>query len=147
MGAGKRVPRGPCLGALLLADGAMHMLPAHTPRPLAFFHAAEPEETDTDGSIAPSTSAAPPNRGGQGAQAGQGRGVCLVLGTEGQGLSRTALQRCSPVAIPMAGGAMESLNVGVAGAILMFALSRGMPELVGRLHGLGAAQAEPPPAV
>ena len=41
-------------------------------------------------------------------------GLCLVLGSEGQGLSADALRICRPVAIPMP-GEMESLNVGVAG--------------------------------
>lgn len=59
--------------------------------------------------------------------------VCLVLGAEGQGLSHEALSRCVPVAIPMP-GQMESLNVAIAGSILMFALSPGMPQLASRLH-------------
>ena len=45
--------------------------------------------------------------------------ACLVLGTEGKGLSDDALRSCKPVSIPMS-GEMESLNVGVAGAVLMF---------------------------
>ena len=90
------------------------------------------------------------------------RGVCLVMGSEGQGLSKEVLAVCTPVAIPMVasagavggvltggdqqgvegrgaqgGGAMESLNVGVAGGILMFMLSEGLPHLLGRLAGLG----------
>jgi|MDSW01.1.fsa_nt_gb TrmH family RNA methyltransferase len=48
-----------------------------------------------------------------------GGGVCLALGAEGRGLSRDALERCRPVAIPMP-GEMESLNVGIAGGILMY---------------------------
>ena len=50
-------------------------------------------------------------------------GVCLVLGSEGQGLSETALRACRPVAIPMP-GEMESLNVGVAGGILMYLMRK-----------------------
>lgn len=61
--------------------------------------------------------------------------VALVLGSEGQGLSETALQHCTPVAVPMVGH-MESLNVGVAGAILMFVLSRGLPAMTRRLEDL-----------
>jgi hypothetical protein len=61
--------------------------------------------------------------------------VCLVLGSEGQGLSPEVQAVCTPVAIPMQGG-MESLNVGVAGGILMFMLSQGLPQLVGRLGSL-----------
>jgi len=45
--------------------------------------------------------------------------ACLVLGTEGQGLSDDALRACKPVAIPMS-GEMESLNVGIAGGVLMY---------------------------
>ena len=48
--------------------------------------------------------------------------MCLVMGSEGQGLSNTAMQYVKPVSIPMP-GPMESLNVSQAGAILMFALS------------------------
>lgn len=50
-------------------------------------------------------------------------GVCLVLGSEGQGLSPTALDVCGRVSVPMDGD-MESLNVAVAGGILMYALTR-----------------------
>ena len=50
---------------------------------------------------------------------GKGRGgVCLVLGSEGQGVSEEIRSLCREVAIPMAEG-VESLNVGVAGGILM----------------------------
>ena len=49
--------------------------------------------------------------------------MCLVLGSEGQGLSETALRACRPVAIPMP-GEMESLNVGVAGGILMYLMRK-----------------------
>lgn len=53
----------------------------------------------------------------------EGSGVCLVLGSEGQGLSKAAVSRChTRVGIPM-NKEMESLNVAVAGAILMFCLS------------------------
>lgn len=54
--------------------------------------------------------------------AGGQAGVCLVLGSEGQGLSQDAQARCAPVSLPMPGD-MESLNVSHAGAILMFLLS------------------------
>jgi len=49
--------------------------------------------------------------------------ACLVLGTEGQGLSDEALRACKPVSIPMS-GEMESLNVGIAGSILMYLMQR-----------------------
>ena len=49
------------------------------------------------------------------------KGVLLVLGSEGQGLSDAALQHCAPVSIPMPGD-MESLNVAVAGGILMYVM-------------------------
>ncbi|KAL3701317.1 hypothetical protein R1sor_019339 [Riccia sorocarpa] len=48
-------------------------------------------------------------------------GLCLVLGSEGQGLSEDILNDCTPVGIPMP-GRFESLNVAVAGGILMFLL-------------------------
>lgn len=44
--------------------------------------------------------------------------LCLMLGSEGQGLSSTAHELCTPINIPMKGD-MESLNVAVAGGILM----------------------------
>jgi tRNA G18 (ribose-2'-O)-methylase SpoU len=62
--------------------------------------------------------------------------VCLVLGAEGQGLSSSALAVCRPLSIPMVGD-MESLNVGVAGGILMFMLSQGLRPMLlslGRLQ-------------
>ncbi len=61
--------------------------------------------------------------------------VCLVLGSEGQGLSAEVRALTIPVAIPMHGG-MESLNVAVAGGILMFIMSSGLPQLTRRLEGL-----------
>ena len=51
------------------------------------------------------------------------QGVCLVLGSEGQGLSETALRACRAVSIPMP-GEMESLNVGIAGGILMYLMRK-----------------------
>ena len=45
--------------------------------------------------------------------------ICLVLGSEGQGLSELALQECTRIAIPMPGG-VESLNVAIAGGILLY---------------------------
>ncbi|HET9732764.1 MAG TPA: RNA methyltransferase [Acidimicrobiales bacterium] len=56
------------------------------------------------------------------------RHVALVLGAEGPGLSNGALARCdSRVRIPMADGALDSLNVAVAGAVAFSHLSR-LPE-------------------
>ena len=52
-----------------------------------------------------------------------GANVCLVLGSEGQGVSDECAAFCDPVGIAMT-GAMESLNVGVAGGILMHHLQR-----------------------
>lgn len=54
--------------------------------------------------------------------------LCIILGSEGQGLSKTAVAESRPLAIPMS-GAMESLNVSQAGAILMFALGGRSMEL------------------
>ena len=64
--------------------------------------------------------------------------VCLCLGAEGQGLSPAVLHHCRPVSIPQAAGGqlMESLNVAAAGAILMFALSRGAAPLLAQLAAL-----------
>jgi 23S rRNA (guanosine2251-2'-O)-methyltransferase len=46
--------------------------------------------------------------------------VTIVLGSEGSGLSPTLRDRCDEVvSIPLAGG-LESLNVSVAGALLMY---------------------------
>ncbi|GBF90560.1 hypothetical protein Rsub_03132 [Raphidocelis subcapitata] len=76
--------------------------------------------------------------GGAAAAGAVARGGCvgLVLGSEGQGLSATALRRCRRVAVPMAPGRMESLNVSVAGGILMFMLSEGRGQLAARLDGM-----------
>lgn len=55
--------------------------------------------------------------------------IALVLGCEGTGLSHQAAEATEPVGVPMPGGA-ESLNVAVAGGILMYALM----EPSSRLH-------------
>lgn len=47
--------------------------------------------------------------------------MCLVLGSEGHGLSDQSKQFCELVSIPMAGN-FESLNVSVAGGIFLFML-------------------------
>jgi RNA methyltransferase, TrmH family len=47
--------------------------------------------------------------------------LCLVLGSEGNGLSAEILQTCDLVNIPME-GTFESLNVSVAGGIILFML-------------------------
>lgn len=47
--------------------------------------------------------------------------LCLVLGSEGAGLSDFSRKACELVTIPMA-GEFESLNVSVAGAIFMYML-------------------------
>ncbi|MEW5312214.1 MAG: hypothetical protein WDW38_003861 [Sanguina aurantia] len=65
------------------------------------------------------------SRGSEGGGGGRkGRGVALVLGSEGQGLS-PEVRNLHPtlLSVPMAHDKMESLNVGVAGGVLMFALS------------------------
>lgn len=52
-------------------------------------------------------------------------GICLVLSNEAQGASKIAKKLCQPVTIAMAGN-MESLNVAVAGGIMMHALKLGL---------------------
>ncbi|XP_054825220.1 uncharacterized protein LOC129322830 isoform X2 [Prosopis cineraria] len=47
--------------------------------------------------------------------------LCLVLGSEGSGLSEKSMQVCELVSIPMA-GEFESLNVSVAGGIFLYML-------------------------
>ncbi|KAJ4782806.1 tRNA/rRNA methyltransferase (SpoU) family protein [Rhynchospora pubera] len=47
--------------------------------------------------------------------------LCLVLGSEGNGLSFEALERAELISIPME-GLFESLNVSVAGGIFLFML-------------------------
>ncbi|XP_038689751.1 uncharacterized tRNA/rRNA methyltransferase slr1673-like isoform X2 [Tripterygium wilfordii] len=47
--------------------------------------------------------------------------LCLVLGSEGLGLSEKSRQKCELVSIPMA-GRFESLNVSVAGGIFLYML-------------------------
>jgi tRNA G18 (ribose-2'-O)-methylase SpoU len=61
--------------------------------------------------------------GGGGDSHNENEGLCLVLGSEGRGLSDVALSSCQAVAIPMP-GEMESLNVGIAGGILMYLMRR-----------------------
>lgn len=50
-----------------------------------------------------------------------GKPLCLVLGSEGNGLSKETLENCDLVSIPME-GMFESLNVSVAGGIFLFML-------------------------
>ncbi len=45
--------------------------------------------------------------------------VIIALGNEANGLSQALIERCTPVTIPIYGGA-ESLNVAVAGGILIY---------------------------
>lgn len=47
--------------------------------------------------------------------------LCLVLGSEGSGLSEKSLQACELVSIAMT-GEYESLNVSVAGGIFLYML-------------------------
>jgi tRNA G18 (ribose-2'-O)-methylase SpoU len=50
--------------------------------------------------------------------------VCIVLGSEGHGLSPSVLEACDEaVAIPMANG-VDSLNVGAAAAVFLFEAAR-----------------------
>lgn len=61
--------------------------------------------------------------------------LCLCLGSEGQGLTPDVAERCTAIGIPMPGD-MESLNVSVAGSILMMALSPGAPQLLADIMAL-----------
>jgi TrmH family RNA methyltransferase len=60
------------------------------------------------------------------ATAGAEDALCLVLGNEGQGLSDIAQRACNRVSIPMP-GLFESLNVAVAGGILLYLLKHDLP--------------------
>jgi 23S rRNA (guanosine2251-2'-O)-methyltransferase len=54
----------------------------------------------------------------------QGTGVCLVVGSEGEGLSRLVRDLCDTVvSIPMH-AATESLNAGVAAGIVLYAVAQ-----------------------
>ncbi|XP_042028866.1 uncharacterized tRNA/rRNA methyltransferase slr1673-like isoform X2 [Salvia splendens] len=57
------------------------------------------------------------------AESMEGLPLCLVLGSEGAGLSQFSRRDCELVSIPMA-GEFESLNVSVAGGIFMYMLLR-----------------------
>ncbi|CAE7243590.1 unnamed protein product [Symbiodinium natans] len=50
------------------------------------------------------------------------RGFCLVVGNEADGIRAELLHSCAQVALPMS-ELVESLNAGVAGGILMHALT------------------------
>ena len=73
-----------------------------------------------------------------GLEEGTHHGVALVIGSEGQGLSKESRISSHAVSIPMP-GEMESLNASHAGAILMFMLSRQWPLLVKRLDAAVAS--------
>ncbi|KAL4423968.1 hypothetical protein ABPG75_001269 [Micractinium tetrahymenae] len=64
--------------------------------------------------------------------------LCLCLGAEGQGVSAAVQRHCRSVSIPQP-GEMESLNAAAAGAVLMFALSRGAVLLLASLAALPSA--------
>jgi tRNA G18 (ribose-2'-O)-methylase SpoU len=53
---------------------------------------------------------------------GSGRGVALVVGAEGPGLSAAALSVCRPVRVPIAAG-VDSLNVAAATAVALHRFS------------------------
>lgn len=63
----------------------------------------------------------------------QNRPIALILGAEGQGLSDASRRSSLPIRIPMS-GAMESLCVSQAGAILLFLLGTGSPYSLAQLE-------------
>lgn len=56
------------------------------------------------------------------AELSRGRPIALVLGNEEQGLPRSTLERCEAIVTLPGPGAVQSLNVGAAAAILIYAL-------------------------
>jgi tRNA G18 (ribose-2'-O)-methylase SpoU len=69
--------------------------------------------------------AAHPHAGGRTlSQADLSGNCCIVLGSEGHGISKTILEACDEwVAIPMTNG-VDSLNVGAAAAVFLYEASR-----------------------
>lgn len=59
--------------------------------------------------------------------------VALVLGSEGQGLTEALESLCTPVSIPMSEH-VDSLNVGVAGSMLMLVLSSALQPVLSSMH-------------
>ena len=50
--------------------------------------------------------------------------IALVLGSEGEGISRLVRERCDELAAIPAGGNIDSLNVSVAAGVLMYKVRR-----------------------
>lgn len=63
---------------------------------------------------------------------GDGRGIALVLGSEEHGMAPAVAAACSRLVTIPGGGQVESLNVSVAAAVLMW-------ELIGRGHRVNSA--------
>lgn len=123
-----RASRGAALSLPLASGDLSSLRAAATAHGLALL-AAQPGDDECRGSGGPSA------RGSGGRRDVQG--ACLVLGTEGAGLSPQLLAAADAhVSVPMPGG-MESLNVGVAGSLLMFAMSEGLQPLLGQLAAVG----------
>lgn len=59
--------------------------------------------------------------------------VALALGSEGQGLTTELQSSCRPVSIPMS-ESIDSLNVGVAGSMLMLVLSNALQPVLSSMH-------------
>ena len=93
----------------------------------AFVHvAAVAAEAPGGEAGTPAALLGPPAAGAEAeAEAGAEVRIALVLGSEGKGLSAEASAGCDVLATVPYGGDMESLNVGVAGGILMWALQGG----------------------
>lgn len=102
-------PSGPLQGAADAADGATLVPEQASAREAGRGNGL----TVGDGSLGPAE-----------ARALLSRPLCLVLGSEGQGLSPHVSATATPLSIRMPGN-MESLNVGIAGGILMYLLALG----------------------
>jgi TrmH family RNA methyltransferase len=134
-----RASRGAAFKVPLAAGSLEQLLQVVDSRGMVLL-AAEPDPAaEETAGMSPTTSSSSNSSGGSSGSNGsggfEGLPVALVLGSEGSGLSAEVLAVAQPLAVPMVGD-MESLNVGVAGSILMFCLSEGWSKLTVRLQQL-----------